>query len=310
MGVRPKVFINGISGLLGFHLAWKLRHKYLVSGTYFRNPVTIPDVQTFPVSLAAPDVLDAIIRMQGPDFLISAVGMSDRKEVDEQPKVSDIVNVTMPVSTAVLAARLKCKFLNLSCAEVFDGDKGNYSEEDTDYTLGDSVGKQKITTYAYVRAQTLESTTLRIGRVLGVGHHYRQSFFDRIRGGAAARQPYEASKRKTRSYVSSHSVVSAVENILLGEFPARHRIFHVGGANLAEFNLVQDWYQLMGAEKKLVTDLQDTKRDLSLNCQLMETTYPGWKTESKSELMKNLLLALTPALGSRRWEKTLRTLDL
>lgn len=309
MGVRPKVFINGISGLLGFHLAWTLRHKYLVSGTYFRNQVSIPDVQTFPISLKSSDVLDAIIRMQGPDFIISAVGMSDRKEVEDQPKVSDVINVMMPVSTAILAGRLKCKFLNLSCAEVFDGDKGNYTEEDTDFTLGDSVGKQKITAHSYVRAQTLESTTLRIGRVLGVGHYYRASFFDRIRTSAAARQPYEASKRKTRSYVSTHSVVSAVENILLGEFPSRHRVFHVGGANMAEFDLVQSWYQLMGADKKLVTDLQDAKRDLSLDCKLMETQYPGWKAESKTELLKNLLTELTPAQGLRRWEKPLQSFE-
>ncbi|MFY0080005.1 hypothetical protein ABTQ07_19875, partial [Acinetobacter baumannii] len=92
---------------------------------------------------ATPDMLDAVIRTQTPDFIISAIGMSDRKEVDEQPKVSDMINVMIPVSTAVLAGRLKSKFINLGCSEMFDGEKGNYVEEDNDFTLNDSVGKQK-----------------------------------------------------------------------------------------------------------------------------------------------------------------------
>jgi dTDP-4-dehydrorhamnose reductase len=309
MGVRPKVFINGISGLLGFHLAWHLRHKYLVSGTTFRNSISMPGVQVIPVSLKTPDVLEAVIRMQGPDFLISAVGMSDRKQVDDQPKVSDMINVTIPVSTAILAGRLKCKYIALSCAEVFDGNKGDYVEEDTDFTLNDSVGKQKITAYSYIRAQSMESTTLRIGRVLGMGHHYRQSFFDRIRAGAAARLPYEASQRKMRSYISTLNLTNAVDGILKGEFPSRHRVLHVGGANMTEFDCVQGWYKLMGADTRLVSDLQDSKRDLSLNCNLMETQYSPWKAESKRELMQNMLTDLNPAIGTKKWQNALKGLD-
>jgi dTDP-4-dehydrorhamnose reductase len=309
MSVRQKVFINGISGLLGFHLAWQLRHKYLVSGTTFRNSVSMPGVQVIPVNLKTPDVLDAVIRMQGPDFLINAVGMSDRKQVEEQPKVSDMINVTIPVSTAILAGRLKCKYIALSCAEVFDGDKGDYVEEDTDFTLSDSVGKQKITAHSYIRAQTMDSTTLRIGRVLGVGHHYRQSFFDRIRASAAARQPYEASKRKMRSYISTLNLTNALDGILQGEFPAKHRAFHVGGANMTEFEFVQGWYKLMGADARLVSDLQDAKRDLSLNCKLMETQYSPWKAESKRDLMQNLLTDLSPAVGTKKWQRALENLE-
>jgi dTDP-4-dehydrorhamnose reductase len=309
MGVRPKIFINGISGLLGFQIAWHLREKFLVAGTCFRNLVSIPGAQIYPVTLKSVEALEAIVRMQRPDFIIGAVGISDRKEVDEQPKVSDMVNIVMPVSMAILSSRLKAKYINLGCSEVFDGEKGNYVEEDTDFTLTDSVGKQKIAAYSYIRAQTLESTTLRIGRVLGPGHFYRPSFFDRIRTCAAAKKAYEASKVKSRSYVSTASLVRAVEQILLGEFPSRHRVFHVGGANMAEFELVRSWYELMGRDPKLVTELQDQKRDLSLKCALMEKQFPEWKAESKQELLTNLVAALSPAVGAKKWAKAIASLS-
>ena len=192
---------------------------------------------------------------------------------------------------------------------MFDGEKGMYTEESNDFTLTDAVGKQKIAAYSFIRAQTLESTALRIGRVLGVGHHHRQSFFDRIRIGAAEKKPIEASRKKVRSYISTHSLAIAVEQLLKGEFPSKHRTFHVGGANMSEFDMVQGWYKLMGSDPKLVTEFHDTKRDLSLDCKLMHSQFPGWKQESKEDLLRNLLRDLSPAVQEKRLEKALQALN-
>ncbi len=308
MALKPKVFIIGISGLIGHALGQSLRENFLVTGACFRNQVWIPGAQIFPVALKTVDVLETLIRVQNPDFIIGAAGMSDRKEVEAQPKVSDMINIMLPVSASILSSRLKAKFIHLGCSEVFDGDKGNYVEEDTDFTLSDSVGKQKIAAHSYIRAQTLESTTLRIGRVLGIGQPFRATFFDRFRNSASNRQGYEASKNKRRSYISVGSVTNAVEQILLGEIPNRHRTFHVGGANMSEHELVASWYQLMGLDPKQVTVLQDAKRDLSLNCALMQKTYPAWKAETKQELLLNMLSELTPAIGNKKWHKAVQSL--
>ena len=219
-----------------------------------------------------------------------------------------MVNIMIPVSMAILAGRLKAKYISLGCSEVFDGNKGNYTEEDTDFTLADVVGKQKITAHSYIRAQTLESTTLRLGRVLGIGHPYRSSFFDRIRTMASAKKPYEASKRKKRSYISTNSVVTAVEQVLAAEIPSKHRTFHVGGANMTEHDLVRSWYQLMGSDPGLVSDLQDSPRDLSLDCKFMEAQFPKWKAEQKNDLLLNLLGELSPAVGNKKWQKPVQSL--
>jgi dTDP-4-dehydrorhamnose reductase len=303
---KPKVFIVGISGLIGYSLGLHLKRNFLVTGACFNNQVWIPGTQIFPVTLKTTDVLETLIRVQSPDFIIGCAGMSDRRQVEEQPKVSDLVNIMLPVSTAILASRLRAKYVHIGCAEVFDGDRGMYKEDDTDFTFSDAVGKQKITALSFIRAQTLESTTLRLGRVLGPGHPHRQSFFDQIRVKASGRKSFEASKNKSRSYISVASVCQAVEQVLLGEFPSRHRIFHVGGANMTEYELVKSWYGLIGAEEKLVSILEnDPKRDLSLISKLMETSYPAWKAESRKALLENLILSLTPGQGAKRWQRAL-----
>lgn len=308
MALKPKVFIIGISGLIGYALGLGLRKNFLVTGACFRNQVWIPGAQIFPVTLKSADVLEALIRVQNPDFIIGASGIGDRKEVEAQPKLSDMVNIMLPVSTSILASRLRAKFVHIGCSEVYSGETGNYAEDATEFTLSDPVGKQKIAAHSYIRAQTLESTTLRLGRVLGIGHPFRASFFDRIRASAAEKKSFEASRNKRRSYISCRSVVSAVEQVLQGEIPSRHRTFHVGGANMSEHELITSWYELMGADPRLVTLLQDAKRDLTLDCSLMQKTYPGWKAESKKELLLSMIEELTPAVGSRRWQKTLQTL--
>jgi dTDP-4-dehydrorhamnose reductase len=307
MALKPKVFIVGISGMIGYNLALRLRKNFLVSGACFRNQVWIPGAQVFPVTFKTAEVLEAIIRVQNPDFIIGAAGINDRKEVEEQQKVSDLINIMLPVNLSILASRIRAKYIYLGCSEVFDGHKGNYTEEDNEFTITDAVGKQKITAHSYIRAQTLESTVLRVGRVLGIGHPFRLSFFDRIRFFAAEKKPFEASKQKSRSYISVASLTRAVEQIMANEIPNRHRHFHVGGANITEHELLTSWYQLMGADPKLVSLLQDTKRDLSLNCALMQKTYPGWKQETKNELLLSLVEELMPGVGTKKWQKILQT---
>src|SRR3569623_2003577 len=107
MAVKPKVFIIGISGLLGYSLGQFLRRNFLVTGACFRHQVIIPNAQVFPIVLKNMDVLEALLRTQRPDFVISAVGMNDRKEVEEQVKLSDTINISLPVSMAILSNRLK-----------------------------------------------------------------------------------------------------------------------------------------------------------------------------------------------------------
>ena len=77
---------------------------------------------------------------------------------------------------------------------------------------------------------------------------------------------------------------------------------------MTEHELVSTWYELVGADPRLVGVLDDTKRDLSLVSTQMETTFPGWKAEDKRALFESLVKDLTPAVGTKRWQRTLQGL--
>lgn len=301
---RPKVFIIGISGQLGYHLALRLREKFHVVGAYFTNQVDIPNVQTYPVSPKNLEILETLIRIQSPDFTINTFGISDPKTVQNQEKLSESYNIMMAVSFAVLANKLKAKHIHLSCAEVYDGSDGNYQEEFADFTLFDPLGKQKIAGETYIRTQTLESTILRVGKVVGLGHYHRPSYFDRLRLACANQTPFDAPANKRHSFLSTHSFATAIEQVLLGEIPMKHRTFNLGGCNMSEQDLAQGWAKRIEVDPKFIKNPQDsTARDLSMISQQFAKTYPAWKPESESDLYVNLLKDLAPAIGTKKWQK-------
>lgn len=306
---KQKVFIVGASGLIGYHLAHRLNADFLVSGCYFDNRVFLPNTQIYPVSLKNLEMLETVIRMQEPDFIINCMGITDRKQIHEHPKISDNMNVVLPVSLAVLASKLRAQFLHLSCADVYDGETGNYSEEDTSFTLDDSLGKQKITAHSYIRAQTLESTIFRVGHVVGVGHPYRLSSFDRIRVRSAKGEAMQAQKKRIHSYISTRSLTQALHQALSGPFPGKHRTFHLGGPALSEYDFLKGWLRVIGKDSVTVkTPSDEWTRNTSLNSDLFTKSFPAWKCETKAQLYLNLLADLSPGLGPEKWDKAVKSL--
>lgn len=304
---KPKVFILGISGFVGYQLALHLKKDFLVAGAYSQNRVFIPEVQIFPLDPKRQELLEPLVRVQDPDILVNCIGMNDKKQVEQNAKRADALNVVMAVSMAALAAKMRCKYIHLSCSEIYDGADGNYREEDTDYTMVHELGKQKLAAESYIRTQTLESTILRFGRILGLGHPYRPSDFDKFRAAIHGKKKVEASKKQKCSYLSTSSVCAAISAVLQAEFPGKHRIFNVGGPALSEFDLLEGWARLVEGNGGLVIPLaEDKARDISIQSDNFQRAFPTWKQETTESLYLNLLTQLSPGVGAKKWQKILQ----
>jgi len=304
---KRKVFILGTSGFVGYNLALRLRKNYLVCGAYCTNRVFLPDVQIFPVDPTRPELLESIVRVQDPDIVINAIGVSDRKVIDHNPKKAEALNVVMAVSMAGLAAKMRAKFIQISSSEIYDGTKGDYREDESDYTMQVELGKQKVAAESYIRTQTLESTILRVGKLVGLGHPYRPSEFDQFRQAIGQKKKTEASKKRTYSYLSHASLAEALDLILAGEFPGKHRIFNLGGPKLTKFELYEGWARLVEGNSSLVIpETEDRKRDISLQVNNFKAAFPQWKPETQDQLYLNVLSELAPGMGVKKWQKTLQ----
>jgi dTDP-4-dehydrorhamnose reductase len=312
---KARIFILGISGFLGYHLAWRLREKYSVTGSYFSNLISIPDVHTFPIDLTKKEYVDRLIRMLRPDFTIMASGINDSKRCADNPKLAEAMNTYIPLELAQSAVQHGAKNIHLSCSQIFDGSGKNAGENDKNFT-SQAFGRTKLTGESYIRSQTMENTTIRFGKVLGLSHYRRPSYLDKLRSSLSQGKKTTLKEVKTYNFMSIDSFVSAIEAVIENNIPPTQRVFHVGGPAMKEIDMSRLIAKAFGASPDLIQEqLQQneeefeglrisSKRDYSLSTELFETTY-GWKPETIDGLMQTIRSHLIPA--SREISKELKT---
>lgn len=290
---KPRVFILGVSGFLGFRLALYLRKNFSVTGGYFSTPVHLPDCHFFPVHFRDYDSFEQQIERLRPDFTVMAAGITRPTEILKDLKVAEAVNALLPLSFSLAAMKNKCKNIHLSCSEVFEGHQGNYKEDDRATSM-DEIHRFKGEAEAYVKAQTTENTVVRFGRVLGAGHPYRLNFFDQARASFLAEKPLLGAARVSHSYLSAQSFCEAIEKILLSPIPAKNRHLHIGGVKATEAEVLKEIARRLGKKDTLVQETGDQADtlDYSLNSDAFSAAA-GWKAEKTlAEVMDRVMSEL------------------
>ncbi len=303
---KGRILILGVSGFIGSSLAYYLRHEYSVTGAYFTNPITIPDVHCLPMDLKNKDIVDRFMRMLEPDYTIMATGLNDLMTIENNIKLSDALNTYVPLSFAQAAVQTGAKNIHLSCAQVFDGTTSNTKEDEKNFSTM-NFGRAKAAAEGFIRAQTMENTTIRFGKVLGMSNVHRPSSFDLLRSTLSLGERYYVRDEKTYNYMSIISIVKAIHQILQKPFPASHRLFHLGGVAMQELEMQKEMAKFLNLDPNLVrhkgasVEEESThhvkKRDYTLDCSRFEEQF-DWKAESMEELKDNLRLQMTPHLSS------------
>lgn len=295
---KPRVLILGVSGFLGYTLALHLRKNFSVAGLYFSHPVHIPNVQAFPVNSSNLEIIEHIMRLQQPDFTIMAAGINDRDFCRDRPKLAENFNVVMPVNFAIAANKIKAKNIQISCADMYESNNGNYEEDDIEFTLDDPYGKDKQAAESYIKSQTMECTIIRVGRVLGLGHPYRKSHFDQLRIPLAKGESITARQKIIHSYLSAKRFSEGIERIISEPIPMKHRTLHMGGVTMSEFDFAKTLCQVHGYDEKLVRPMgsESTPLNFSLSSKTFIETYKGWVPDDKRTLFSYLHESLRPGL--------------
>ena len=75
---------------------------------------------------------------------------------------------------------------------------------------------------------------------------------------------------------------------------------------MSEFDLFDGWAKLIGHDSLVKAADEDAGRKYSVKTDQFAAAFPGGKPETKEELYFSLLRELTPGLGAKKWQKTLR----
>ncbi len=131
---QPTLWITGISGFLGWHLAQVAAPDWHIYGTYHQQPLSLPAGLTG--TTAALDLLDfdavtAALETYQPDAVIHTAALSKPNACQQQPEASYAINVNATEHLARCCAIAGVPLVFTSSNVVFDGQLPPYRETDT-----------------------------------------------------------------------------------------------------------------------------------------------------------------------------------
>lgn len=157
---KKKVLILGSSGLIGSTLYKYLssKNKISVHGTYNLNKPLLPNQIKFDFNK------DDRIFFEDYDLIINCIGITKHNPNCSNMNLVYNLNIKLPLILNDLAKQKKINVIQISSDCIFSGLRGNYRENDTDYSL-DTYGQSKRI------AETIMKNSLII-RTSTIGHEF------------------------------------------------------------------------------------------------------------------------------------------
>jgi len=129
-----KILITGANGLLGQHLVGKLIEEKYTVVAIARGPARLPFKETaytyYDVDIATELSVHKIFSEEQPDIIIHAAAMTQVDDCELNQEICERINVQGTSHVIVNAEQFARKLIYISTDFVFDGERGNYSEED------------------------------------------------------------------------------------------------------------------------------------------------------------------------------------
>jgi dTDP-4-dehydrorhamnose reductase len=135
-----RILITGASGLLGLNLAlWiagqsdhqNADRRHVVYGAVHRHILKTEAFQIFESDLLQPGAVERIFDQVQPEWVIHCAALADVDICEGDPARAAKMNTDLPELLATIVARGGARLLHISTDAVFDGQRGNYSEEDS-----------------------------------------------------------------------------------------------------------------------------------------------------------------------------------
>lgn len=125
-----RILITGTGGLLGLNLALSLSKQHTVIGADRKALIGQDAFETHQVDLLAPDAVSWLVDAAEPDAIIHCAALANVDACESDPDRAARLNGDLPGIFAAQAVRHGARLVHISTDAVFDGLKGNYTEED------------------------------------------------------------------------------------------------------------------------------------------------------------------------------------
>jgi dTDP-4-dehydrorhamnose reductase len=131
-----RILITGASGLLGLNLAMETTNRHTVFGTVNHHSLKTDAFTVIPTDLLAPGAVERLLKSTQPDWVIHCAALANLDACEADPLLAKQLNTELPHTLASHVARSGARLLHVSTDAVFDGLRGDYTEEDIATPVG------------------------------------------------------------------------------------------------------------------------------------------------------------------------------
>ncbi len=212
------IAIIGASGFLGTKLMRQFQEKgYTVFGTYNDHQRE----GLFPVDISDPDAVSSFLRLVGPKITIHAAAIADPDICEQNSDMAEAINIGGTQNVVAACRRYKSKLVYVSTNGIFDGVRGDYTEEDPPHPVN-VYGKTKVAAEQYV-LKVPTSLILRFDILYGYnGPHAPNGFF----GSVINAKDYPVMHNQQRQPLLADDVGTAIHRFLEHQASG---IYHLAG---------------------------------------------------------------------------------
>jgi dTDP-4-dehydrorhamnose reductase len=131
-----RILVTGASGLLGLNLALEAAGGHLVFGQANRQGVKTDRFSVYRADLLEPGAVERLLDQTRPDWVINCAALAVVDACEADPALARQLNSEFPGKLASNVARGGARLIHISTDAVFDGQRGDYTEEDAPNPLG------------------------------------------------------------------------------------------------------------------------------------------------------------------------------
>lgn len=185
-----KIIITGASGFLAWHLLRSVEPGTEIFGLSRTQTAAVPQANFFSCDITDYISLGNYFEDIEPDAVIHLAAISDANVCQQEKELSYAVNVEATKNLAGLCSDYNIPFVFTSTDLVFDGLKGNYTEEDAPNPVN-AYGEQKVIAEQEVARIYPPSGIFRLPLMFGFAEagnaNYLQKFVQGLKQGEPAR---------------------------------------------------------------------------------------------------------------------------
>jgi dTDP-4-dehydrorhamnose reductase len=267
-----KLLLTGAAGFVAGNIIRQSRGRLEIHGLDLKPPDYRQDgLLWHAVDLLRAEDLKRLFSTVNPDVVVHTAAASDIDYCEANPEVARRLNSGVTRTLVELCAGSGCRLICFSSDSVFDGKRGNYSEDEEPQPVN-VYGRTKVACENLVSASLSDWVVVRPSLVmgfpvLGAGNSFLWRMLSELKQGREVAFPREEIRTPVDVITLSRSVLELAESGITG-------ILHLAGSDaLSRLEMAKVIARRLGYEEQLVVDKRplvaggraERPRDVSLS---------------------------------------------